>query len=162
VSINSRLDALASTLGTRLPGYSIFAPDAPVKPTSTYPMIQVYPWREHTERTETGLWGNAMHEQSGSHGPDKYRIAILQSPLVPDLDHNAAKRALNDAVDTVRAALIQNAELRDDTGTAQALDCADHILVEWDGQGEYILWARVAYVGCYITVDVQKLREPVG
>jgi hypothetical protein len=125
-------------------------------------MIQVYPWKDHRERTETGLWGTAMHEQPSSHGPDKYRIAILQSPLVPDLDHNAAKRALNDAVDAICAALTANPQLTDDTGTPQALDAADYILAEFDGQGEYILWQKVAFVGCYITVDINKLRTPAG
>lgn len=160
MSINSRLDALASTVRNRLPFYAVYAPDRNVTPRTIFPVIQIYPWREHLERTETGLWGNAMFDQAHSHGPDKYRICILQAPLVPDLDEDSARRQLNDAIDTIRDALTANAPLSDDAGVPNALDAADYILTEWDGQGELVAWHKIAYVGAYITVDIQKLRGP--
>lgn len=160
MSINSRLDALAATVRNRLPGYTVYAPERAVTSSTLFPVIQVFPWREHLERTETGLWGNAMYDQAHSHGPDKYRLCLLQAPLVPDLDEDAAKRALNDAIDTVRDALVQNPALVDDASVAQALDAADYILTEYDGQGHYIQYHQRPYVGAYVTIDLQKLRGP--
>ena len=94
------------------------------------------PGRLHLERVATGQWGSAMWDQSHAHGPDLWRICVVQSPLLPKLDENATKRALNDNVDAIRGALIAHVGLPDSGGTDQALDVGEHILTEYDGQGE--------------------------
>jgi hypothetical protein len=141
---------------------TVNAPDLTIKPDTLFPVIQVYPWRLHLERTETGLWGNMMWDHPHAHGPDLWRIAILQSPLLPTIDEEATKRACLANVDAMRNALISAATLPDSSGESQALDVGEYIYTELDGQGVVIAWHKIAYIGAYITVDVQQLRRPAS
>lgn len=144
------------------PGATVYFPDKAPVMTDTYPVIEVFPKVEHTERTATGQWGNALHEQVGSHGPDHYYVVLLQAPLKPKTVEQDEKRALNDLIDTIRDALTAHAQLPDASGDPTVLDAADYIQTQYGSQGEFILYHDVSYIGAVLCVDIVKLYAPAG
>jgi hypothetical protein len=161
-TINDRLDALASVVKNAFPAATVYAPDKAPTMTDSYPIVEVFPRTEHTERTATGQWGNALHEQVGSHGPDKYYVVLLQTPLTQRIVEQDAKRALNDLIDTLRNALTAKPELPDDNGDPTVLDAATYIATHFGEQGEFLKYHGGDYIGAVLIVDIVKQYAPAG
>src|SRR3954466_14206814 len=117
MSINARLDALAAVVQAAVPTLTVNAPDTAVVPTTPLPVVQIFPWKEHLERTEVPQqWGNLMWDRPHAHGPDLYRVIVLYSRLGPTINEQATKRACNDLVDTLRQAIVAAMSLPDSNG----------------------------------------------
>lgn len=161
-SINERGDALASVVRNAAPGATVYFPDKAPRATDMYPVVEIFPKTEHDERVATGQWGNALHEQVGSHGPDKCYIVLLQTPLTQRTVEQDSKRDLNDLVEAVRKGIKTHPELPDDNGAPTVLDAATYIATHWGEQGEFLKYHGGDYIGAVLIVDIVKLYAPAG